>query len=226
MSEWWTYTLSDFLLFSPRTYYRLLELHNAAIWPAQVVAVALGVAVVGLLWRGPAWRGRAVAAILAAAWLWVAWAFHLERYATINWAAEYFAAGFAMQALLLAWAGLVRGRVAFRSRLESPEYAGLGIFLFALALQPALAPLAGRKWTEVDVFGVAPDPTAVATLGVLLAAARPAWELLPIPVLWCVIAGATLWAMGSPGALVPPLAALLAVALTIRKSSSRRCSDS
>ena len=35
MPEWWTYSLSDFLMFSPRTYYRLFELHNAAIWPAQ-----------------------------------------------------------------------------------------------------------------------------------------------------------------------------------------------
>ena len=36
MSEWWTYTLSDFLLFSPRTYYRLFELYNDEIWPAQI----------------------------------------------------------------------------------------------------------------------------------------------------------------------------------------------
>ena len=26
MSEWWTYHLRDFLLFTPRTYYRLFEL--------------------------------------------------------------------------------------------------------------------------------------------------------------------------------------------------------
>ena len=42
MSEWWTYHLSDFLLFSPRTYYRLFELYNAAIWPAQIVALGAG----------------------------------------------------------------------------------------------------------------------------------------------------------------------------------------
>ena len=33
MSEWWTYTLSDFLLFSPRTYHRLFELHNVVMTP-------------------------------------------------------------------------------------------------------------------------------------------------------------------------------------------------
>jgi hypothetical protein len=37
MSEWWTYSLSDFLLFSPRTYYRLFELYNLAVWPWHVL---------------------------------------------------------------------------------------------------------------------------------------------------------------------------------------------
>src|SRR5258707_15614550 len=49
MSEWWTYRLTSFLLFSPRTYYRLLELYNLAIWPAQLAGAAIGVAIVALL---------------------------------------------------------------------------------------------------------------------------------------------------------------------------------
>src|SRR5438477_416793 len=49
MSEWWTYSLSDFLLFSPRTYYRLFELYNAAIWPEQIAAVGLGIVLLALL---------------------------------------------------------------------------------------------------------------------------------------------------------------------------------
>ena len=41
MSEWWTYRLSSFLLFSPRTWFRMHELYNADIWPAQLAALAL-----------------------------------------------------------------------------------------------------------------------------------------------------------------------------------------
>ena len=45
MSEWWTYRLSNFLLFSPRTYDRLFELYNAAIWPAQAAAFLVGLVI-------------------------------------------------------------------------------------------------------------------------------------------------------------------------------------
>ena len=59
MSEWWTYRLYDFLLFTPRTYYRLFELYNAAVWPAQIAAIALGL---GLTWQCARRRGRAATA--------------------------------------------------------------------------------------------------------------------------------------------------------------------
>ena len=210
MSEWWTYTLSDFLLFSARTYYRLFELYNSEIWPLQILAFALGIALLTLLFRNEAWQGRAVAAILALCWLWVAWAFHVRRYATINWAATYFAAGFVIEALLLIWTGTIRGRLRFKPSGSTRHLIGLGLFLFALAVQPLIGPLLGRPWLQAQFFGIAPDPTVLATLGILLLAAnRTVWALLPIPLLWCGISGATLRAMDSQEALVMPLAALL-----------------
>jgi hypothetical protein len=65
----------------------------------------------------------------------------------------------------------------------------IGYFLlgFALAGQPLLAPLQERGWASSEVFGIAPDPTAIATLGILL---RPRQA--------CAVAAAD-----SP-ALVPP----------------------
>jgi hypothetical protein len=218
MSEWWTYSLSDFLLFSPRTYYRLFELYNSAIWPLQIVALALGVAILGLLLRDVllrdvVWRGRAIAAMLAVCWLWIAWAYFLKRYQTINWAADYFAVGFAVEALLLIWVGIVRDRLRFLPSRDFIALAGLCIFLFALFIQPLIGPLAGRPWLQVELFGVAPDPTVVATLGVVVAAQRTHWELLVIPLLWCAISGATLWTMQSPDALVVAAVAALTFVL-------------
>jgi Family of unknown function (DUF6064) len=222
MSEWWTYSLSDFLLFSPRTYYRLFELYNAAMWPLQILALALGVALLGLLLRDTAWRGRAIAAILAACWLWVAWAYLWQRYDTINWAASYFAVGFAIEALLLIWTGIVRDRLGFLSGAGSVGAAGLCIFVFALVGYPLIGPLNGRPWRQAEIFGLAPDPTAIATLGVLVAAHRPRWSLLIIPLIWCAISAATLWTMQSPDAVVVTATAALALVLGIWRSILRR----
>jgi hypothetical protein len=215
MSEWWTYDLTDFLLFSPRTYYRLFELYNEAIWPAHIAAAALAIALVLSLRRND---GRATAAILATVWLWTSIAFHLERYATINWAATYFAAAFALQALLLAWTGVVRGRLDLQASRNIPGRIGLVLVAVALIVQPLVGLLFGRPWTQAEIFGIAPDPTAVAILGVLLCAKRVHWHLFAIPALWCVFTGLTLFAMDAPDAWISPLAALLALLATLWKS--------
>jgi hypothetical protein len=222
MSEWWTYTLTDFLLFSARTYYRLFELYNVAVWPAQIVTLALGLAILMTIMRRAAWSGRVVAAILAVLWLLVAWAYLLERYDTINWAARYFAIGFVVQAALLAWTGIIRDRLRFDIGGITGRF-GLALFLYALIIHPLIAPLAGRPWTQAEIFGLAPDPTAIATLGMLLAARGPRLHLFAIPLLWCVLTGLTLWTMESPEAPVAPVAAILAViaAFWTRQARSR-----
>lgn len=223
MSAWWTYTLSDLLPFSPRTYYRLFELYNAAIWPAQIVAFGLGLAIWALLRRAEPWRGRSIAAILAGCWLWIAIAFHATRYATLSWGAVYFAWGFGVEVVLLIWAGVIRGRLVFGQRVDARSRAGFRIFLFALLVQPLIGPLLGRQWRQLEIFGVAPDPTAVATLGILSLATGPVrWELNAVPATWCAISGATLWAMEAPDAWITPMAAVLVVSLAAWRTLARR----
>lgn len=218
MPDWLNYTLSDFLLFSPRTYYRLFELYNGAIWPLQVVALGLAAAIVQMSLAGGPRRARAIAAILAAAWLWVAWAYLYQRYDTINWAARYFAIGFAVEALLLFLRGTILGRLQFDPAADAVARCGAGLLLFATIVQPLIGLIVGRPWSQLEVFGIAPDPTAVATLGVLLTVpGRVPWELLALPLLWCAISGAMLWTMGSPDALVMPAAGVVALALATRK---------
>jgi hypothetical protein len=221
MSEWWTYSLSDFLMFSPRTYYRLFELTNADVWPLQFVTLALGVAIVFLIWRPRAWSGRASAAILTGLWLLVAWAYLLERYDTINWAARYFAIAFVLQAALLVWSGVFRNCLILSAR-DTAAKIGLALLIYALALHPLIAPLTARPITQAEILGLAPDPTAIATLGILLAADRPLLHLFAIPLLWCLVTGLTLWAMESPEALLAPLLALLTVALAVPKALAAR----
>ena len=208
MSDWLSYRPSDFLMFAPRTYWRLFELHNSAWWPAQPLAVLAGLCWMVWLMGVPARRSasqlalRAGAAGLSAAWLFVGVAFVLDRYAAVNWAASGFAFGFVLQALGLT--ALVT-RSDLRTVAPGPRrHIGLALCLWALLGHPLLALAFGRPWTQAEVFGLAPDPTAIATLGLLLCAAAQrrvtAWllrVLWTLTVAWCAVSSATLWTLGS-----------------------------
>jgi hypothetical protein len=198
MQDWWSYGLSDFLLFSPRTYYRMIERHNEAVWPAQLLTIALGVGILGALRRPSARQGRLITGVLALLWTWVAWAFLLRRYATINWGIKYIAPLFLLEALLLVWWGVVSGKLSFAVRAGVGGRLGAALLVLGVVLYPALARISGRPWQQAEVFGIAPDPTVIATVGLLLQTnSRFRWALLPVPLLWCAITAATLWAMSA-----------------------------
>ncbi len=223
MSEWWTYSLSDLILFSRAAYFRLFELYNAAIWPAQIAVFALGVAILERSLRGGTRAGRAIAALLAAGWLWVAIAFHAARYATLNTAAPVFAWIFAIEAALLLWIGVVRGRLLFGRPETAWEWCGFVLFVFALAVLPFAALLCGRGLRAAEIFGLAPDPTAVGTLGLLLMSkSRPRWPLMIIPTIWCVATGAILSVLKTPDFWIAPLAAVIGVTAAVAGRSRAR----
>jgi hypothetical protein len=216
MSEWWTYRPADFLLFSPSTYFRLFELYNEWLWPAQPL-VALGwLALLAELWRGAAWAPRALLLALALAWAWIAWAFHAQRYAAINWAASGFAVAFALQAAVLSAA-------AFGAhRLTPPPRLGIALLAGALLAMPLIPPAFGRAWVETESFGLTPDATALGTLGVLLMFV-PAYRVIAliwwlVPLCWIVVSGLSLYAMGeSVWALLLPMAAVASLAAHRRR---------
>ena len=218
MSEWATYTLQDFLLFSPRVYWRMFEPHNQSVWPLQILALLLGAAILVWVVRPHPWSSRAILAILAAAWMWVAWAFLWSRYSTINWAAAYVAPAFGFQALLLGWFAGVRGHLHFEVSRSVSGATGFMLLLYALILHPFLAKFAGRPFAAAEVFGIAPDPTAIATLGLLTMASGRGWArlLLIVPLAWCLVSWATLYTMGAPEAWVPLISTGLAAASQLR----------
>lgn len=212
MSAWWTYQPSDFLMFSPRVYYRLFELHNESLWPLQLLMVLLGLAILFMLLRRARIADRFIYIILGAIWIWVGWSFIWERYATINWPLIYVAPFFALEALLLIAVGLLGRGIRMPRRYTVFDAATLGLLLFSLIGYPFVAPMMGRGWLAAEIFGIVPDPTAVATLAILSSSRGgiPAMAMV-IPAAWCLITGATLWVMEAPGFFIAPLCAFVAV---------------
>lgn len=212
MSEWWTYSLSDFLMFSARTYYRQFELMNREWWPLQLLAVAAGAVILGGITHRRLASARIAFTLLGAAWLWAGWAYHLQRYADINTGAPYFAAAFFLQAGLHAW---MAWKAPPQPDLLTPAVGmAFPLVLLVLAGYPLLAPLHGRSWWQAEVFGFAPDPTAMVTLGALMFWRAP-WPLWGIPLLWCAISTATLLELDAARPWWPAVTALLALGAVV-----------
>lgn len=201
MPEWSTYSLSDFLMFSPDVYYRLFEIENRRTWPLQVVAVLAGIAAMAMVFRATARARRAAIAVLAGAWLVCAWAYFRQNYSTIHTFGNAFSGMFVVQAagLLLQAAVSTKYSAIARPRLERT---GLGLLVFALLLQPWICVALGRPLAQSEWFAFMPDPTVLATIGALAAIPNSSTWLFPIPVAWSLYSGLTLYTMRSGGAFV------------------------
>jgi len=211
---WWNYRPDDLLLFSPRVYARLFELHNQTLWPAPLLALAAGGVALLLLLRSTRQRTRLVIVLLAIAWVLVAWSFLWQRYAPIHWGIIYAIPLFGLQALLLLALGSLPSGLQLPQRWHPRRGLGVGLFAYSLALHPLTALMAGRSLWGAEIIGLAPDPLAIATLGVAAMAepGRYAWLLLVIPALWCLQSTLTLLLLDQRGAWLPLLAVLIALA--------------
>jgi hypothetical protein len=83
------------------------------------------------------------------------------------------------------------------------------LFLVALIGLPLLAWATGQPWRSIGWLGSAPTPTAVGSLGLLLILRpRLGWLLLPVPLLWCLLASLLGQVLGDPLWPLPAFCAL------------------
>jgi len=208
MAAWLNYSPTDFLMFGPEVYWRLFELQNRALWPAPLLALAAGLAMLLLVARPGRRTDRAVWLFAALGWVGAA-AFLSVRYAPINWAMGYTVWAFWAQALLIGLAGVAANLAPRRAAGARPPWPGLAILAYAVMVHPLIGLGFGRPLVQAEIVGLAPDPTAIATLGLTLAAGR-GWRAIAlaiVPAVWCALSAATLFTLGSAQGWIP-LAAL------------------
>ena len=191
--------------------------YNRALWPLPPIALLLGLGVVLLTLRPIRNCNRLIGALLAAAWLWIGIGWHMLHFARLDFAAPLYGALFVLEGLLLLWIA-IRGRPAFRYRGGPAGWGGLALAMLALAW-PLVDRLAGLTWQSERVVGLAPAPTTVLTLALLLlVAGRSPWHLAIIPVLWTLVAGAMAWILWIPQDLALPVVGVGAAGLLLWKN--------
>lgn len=196
MGEWSSYAIRDFIPFTREIYLRLLERVSEAYWPLHTLMLVVALSLVFLTLTG---RRCLTSLSLALVWGWVGYSFLLQFYADLNWAGYWFAWAFFVQALVLA---IIIVSVQDNHTTRAPLH-WLGLLIGATGLGWPLLTWIGRDgWSQVEMIGIHPDPTAVFTLGLglLMVSGWRLWLMATIPLLWCLISGLTLGVLDLPQA--------------------------
>lgn len=185
--------LSMRLPFDVADFFAVFASYNTAVWPAQILLVALALVAVALALRSRTWSDRTVTALLGLFWIWMGVAYHWVFFRAINPAATLFGVLFVLEGIGLVALGAVRRRLRFRFRATLQGLAGALLLAYALVAYPLLGYAAGHRYPAMPTFGL-PCPTTIFTLGLLLWTEPPVPRvLLLIPLAWS--------AMGASAAL-------------------------
>lgn len=198
--------------------------YNAAIRPAQVGMYILGLIAIAALPFGKPVAKRLILSILVLMWAWNAIGYHFLFFSAINPASKVFAGFFMLQALLFATCAIATQGVSFQVRRDFRSVFGIAFIIYAMAIYPVLGIKAGHGLMLGPMFGVAPCPTTIFTIGMLMLA-RGRWVvwLSVIPLLWSMVGLAAALELGILEDLGLPIAGfLLLINLAVERFGRQR----
>ena len=184
------------LPFTRDQFFALFVEYNKGVWPVQLGAYVLGLAMIFLLFVPAHGRNRIIGVGLAAMWAWTGIVYFWRYFASINPAADAFGALFLLQAALFLYSTAIRGHEKFRVSHGIRAWAGWSLIGYAMVLYPLIGLGGEHLLPAVPMFGITPCPVTIFTLGLLLLARPMAWWLLVIPFLWTLVGGSAALLLG------------------------------
>ena len=158
MADWLSYSLQDFLLFSPKVYWRFLADYLAE----QNLVSALFVMSTALFWW-PKYRDCLINVVLAASWIILGWNFYLNHYAVLN----PMVVNIAYSCLVLAGLFMFNAGLSLFSPVESSKPKKHLVLALFIILLPVAMQISFESW-QAGVLGIHPVPTSLLSLIFLL----------------------------------------------------------
>ena len=208
--------------FTAEQFFDVFARYHEWLWPAPLVLLAIGVALVVLALVAPR-HSRIVVAGLVALWTWMAVMYHFAFFAFVTPMAYVFGALFLVQAGLLGWHGLHTRRLHLARPVDrASRIVGSILAAYALVGYPLLAYLLGQRYPAFPTFGL-PCPTTILTFALLAWCVHPVPRtVLVIPIAWSLLGVSAALNFGVGEDLALPIAAALALAVLRRPHAQER----
>lgn len=204
------------LPFTQDAFFALFGRYNAVAAPVALLFYLMAALSVALLFRASRWGTLLISGTLAAMWAVNGVGYHWMFFREINPVAPLFAIVFVAQAVLLIVLPLRNPDFRFAAEADARSAVGLVLIVFATVIYPLWGWIAGHVWPDAPLFGIAPCPTTIFTIGILLTGTwRVARWLLVVSGIWAAIGGSAAILLGVPQdfALLAALALLVMFAL-------------
>ncbi len=179
---------------SAEDFFALIATYNVVYWPVHVVTFLLGVTAVFLALKKAAHSDRIISAILATLWLWAGLVFFISFFGPstptlfgIAVPGFWYASGalFVIQGIVFLYFGVVRSSIGYGFEGDSYAIAGIAAIVYAMIVYPIIGYLTGHPFPGYPLFGSAPCPVTIFTVGMLLLTNRRMPQLVPIiPLIW------------------------------------------
>jgi hypothetical protein len=191
-------TLKETKMVSSDGFFAMWEQYNNDIWPMQIVTYVLGILSVVLALKKQRFSDKAIAGALSLLWLWNGLATFIITFGDLS--AQYYAWGalWIVQGLIFLYVGFVKSGLEFGFNGKWYNYIGLSFVAYALLVYPLIGSISGHSYPGGPIFGVAPCPVCIFTVGMLLLSAQKKAPLfvMGIPFLWSLTGIYAVLAMG------------------------------
>ena len=195
-----SYSLRDLLIFSPESYFKLFELSNKALWPFHIVFGLLAIAALVLLYKRQRLTSQLIFIWLGLVWAFVAYWYFIIYYSQITPYAHTMSYVFWAESCLLFITAFYASHEPINTSVVSSSLSitskklykkwqllmGGGLIFYGLLIHPIVSvSIWDQSLSRLELFSVAPDPTAIVTIGfILLLPVRGYLLLIAIPCLW------------------------------------------
>lgn len=172
--------------FTTEQFFEVFEKYNSAVFPFQLIILALGFASVFLIPWKKNFINSLIAGFLGLLWLWIGIVYHIAFFTGINKAAYAFGGLFIIQGIFF-FIELFRKKLEFSFTGQLRQYIGSFFILFGLILYPIISYLLEGSFVRTISLGL-PCPTTILTFGFLmLTNTKLSKYLLIIPTIWAII---------------------------------------
>ncbi|NOR39164.1 MAG: hypothetical protein GQ580_06220 [Candidatus Thorarchaeota archaeon] len=175
-------------------FFDLFTSYNEMYLVVIILTYVLAIIALFMAYRKNDYSNRFISLTLTFLWLWIGLVYGILVFGpvpTVMAGIEYpgtwylFGGVFVIHGIILLYFGVIKDTVSYTWKPDSRHYIGLLLILYGLVFYPLVGIFTGRVFLEYPIFGIAPCPVTLFTLGLLLwSDVRPSLPLMIIPIFW------------------------------------------